>query len=292
VPEFTGVVTEPGLYPDIPEDVYHADPVMGGSLSNSGAKLLLPPNCPAVFDHARRHGGMHTKATDEGTRVHALVLGKGEDQIAPLDYENYRTDKAKAARDAARAAGKVPTLPHEMDEAKAIAKAVLEHDVTGGLFTEGDAEQSVFWQDGEFGVNLRMRMDWATWLGGLPCIVDFKTTADVSPKAFAKSCAEYGYFRQDPWYREGWASVLGCNPGEIDFVFAAVQTAQPYLVMTYRLLPEHVELGAGQNRIAREIYRDCTASGIWPAWSESIEDLPLPGWAVRDTEKHIQEWYA
>lgn len=284
-------ITEPGLVGDMDEDWYHGDPVVGGSLSVSGAKLLLPPNCPALFDHARKHGGLRSKSTDLGTRVHAFVLGKGEDQLALLDFENYRTDKAKAARDAARAAGKVPTLPHEEAEAQTIAAAVLSHDIAGGLFAEGDAEQSVFWPDQEFGTWCRMRMDHATWLDGMPCIVDFKTTADASPKAFAKSCAEYGYHRQDPWYREGWATVLGCHPDEIDFLFVTVQTTGPHLVMTYRLLAEDVDLGREQNRIACEVYRDCTESGTWPAWSESIEDLPLPGWAAREIERGINEWH-
>jgi hypothetical protein len=42
------VITQPGVY-DLPADVYHADPVppeLGGSLSSSGAKLLLPRPAP------------------------------------------------------------------------------------------------------------------------------------------------------------------------------------------------------------------------------------------------------
>jgi len=38
------LITEPGVYA-LPADVYHADPVAGGSLSSSGAKKLLA--CPA-----------------------------------------------------------------------------------------------------------------------------------------------------------------------------------------------------------------------------------------------------
>jgi hypothetical protein len=48
------LITEPGVY-DIAEDHYHADPVPGGSLSNSGAKKLLPPSCPAKFAYEREH---------------------------------------------------------------------------------------------------------------------------------------------------------------------------------------------------------------------------------------------
>jgi hypothetical protein len=283
------VITKPGLYPNIPEDVYHADCVEGGSLSVSGAKLLL--QAPAKFDWARRNGSRRSKSMDTGTRVHALVLGKGREHLAELPYDEYRTDEAKAARDAAIAAGKIPTKPREMAEAQAIADAVLAHPTTGGLFAEGDAEVSMFWRDPEFGIWLRGRADWMTHFGGGPVIVDFKTTADGSPDEFGKSAWKYGYHRQDPHYREGWAAELGCDWDEIDFVFATVETEPPYLVATYRIKPEHAELGREQNRIARERFRDCMKSGRWPGYSEEIEDLELPRYGVQRIEKDINDWY-
>jgi hypothetical protein len=291
MPEFTGVITEPGLYPDVPEDQYHADPVQGGSLSVSGAKLLL--QAPAKFDYARRHGSKSSKSMDTGTRVHALVLGKGEEHLARLNFENYRTDKAKAARDAAIASGKIPTLPHEYAEAQEIAAAVLAHPTTGGLFTEGDAEISMFWVDPEFGVWLRGRADYMTYFGGLPTIVDFKTTADASPAddGFGKSAYKFSYWMQDPWYREGWAAHLRCDWQDIDFVFACVETEPPYCVATYRIKPGDVERGREMNRIARERFRDCMKADVWPGYSEEIEDLELPRYGVQRIEKDINDWH-
>jgi hypothetical protein len=291
MPEFTGVITEPGLYPDIPEDVYHADCVMGGSLSVSGAKLLL--QAPAKFDYARRNGSKSTRSMDTGTRVHAMALGKGGEHLELLDFENYRTDKAKDARDDAIARGKVPTLPHELAEAHKIAAVVLSHPTTGGLFTEGDAEVSMFWRDEEFGIWCRGRADYLTYFDGLPTIVDFKTTADASPDedGFGKSAYKYGYWMQDPWYREGWAAHLGCDPDDIDFVFVAAETEGPYCVAQYRVKPEHAERGREMNRIARERYRDCVKADLWPGYSEEIEDLELPRYGVQRIEKDINEYY-
>jgi hypothetical protein len=283
------VITEPGLYPDIDEDWYHADPVSGGSLSVSGAKLML--QAPAKYDYARRNGSKSSKSMDTGTRVHALVLGKGEEHLAELPFDEYRTDEAKAARDKAIAAGKIPTKPREMDEAKAIADAVLKNPTTGGLFTDGDAEVSMFWRDPEFGIMLRGRADYMTYFDRLPTIVDFKTSADASAEEFAKSVYKYGYHRQDPHYREGWASILGCDWQDIDFVFAVAETDPPYLVATYRIKPEHVDLGREQNRIARERFRDCMKADRWPGYSEEIEDLELPRYGVQRIEKDINDWY-
>jgi hypothetical protein len=288
MPEFTGVITEPGLYPDIPEDVYHGDCVEGGSLSVSGAKLLL--QAPAKFDYARRHPHKSTKAMELGTTVHAFVLGKGA-EILEIGFDDWRTKAAQAERDNATDHGLVPMLRKDYQRARTIADAVLKHPTAGGLFTEGDAEVSMFWRDAEFGIWLRGRCDYMTYFGQTPTIVDFKTTADASQEEFARSVYKYGYHRQDPHYREGWAVLLGCDPDDIDFVFAAVETEPPYLVAQYRVIPAHAELGREQNRIARERFRDCLKADRWPGYSEEIEDLELPRYGVQRIEKELLDWY-
>lgn len=290
------VITKQGLHGDIPEDAYHADPVLEGSLSVTSSKLLLPPSPPAKFDYARKHPHVSSKAMDLGTVVHGLVLGTGA-EVEVLNFPNYTTNKAKQARDEAIAAGKVPMLAKEMAEARAIADALLTHPTTGGLLSGIDPEVSMFWQDAETGIWLRGRMDAMTLAYSMPTIVDVKTTKDASPEAFAKSVADYGYHRQDPHYREGLAACLGCKWDEIDFVFAVVETEPPYLVATYRVSdgtdgrPDDVGLGREQNRIAREIYRACSESGIWPGYSEEIEDLELPRYKRQQIERQINEWY-
>ena len=290
------VITEPGLHPDIDEDWYHLDCVEGGSLSVSGAKLLLPPSCPYLFDWTRTHG-KRSKSMDAGTRVHALVLGKGEEHLELLGFENYRTDKAQQARDAAIAAGKIPTLPHQMAEAKLIADAVFaDPEARKLLDTVTDTELSGFWFDEEHGIWLRMRIDALGWRDR-PLIADVKTTADASPAGFARSLAEYRYDMQDRHYREGLAAILSGTPGEleaddIDFLFIAVQTTEPHLVMVYELGADDHERAEASNRIARETYARCTARGVWPKWSESAMELNLPYNRAKQIERDINDYYS
>jgi len=302
VPEWTGAFAGEGLYPNLPEDLYHRDVVPEGSLSVTSSKLLLPPSVPAKFKWAREHPHKSTSAMDDGTRVHALVLGKGEEHLELLDFPNYRTDKAKDARDAAIAAGKIPTLPNEWEEARKIADSVLSHSTTGGLFTDGDAEVSMFWVDPEFDIWLRGRMDYLIYVDGRPTIVDFKTSADASPEEFTRSVYKYGYHRQDPHYREGLAACLKCEWDDIDFVFAVVETEPPYLVATYYVsdgspgeygapTPDDVERGREQNRIAREVYADCSQSGNWPGYSEEIERLELRHYDRQQMKREIDDWH-
>jgi hypothetical protein len=284
------VIDKPGFY-DLPEDVYHADRLVpGGSLSVSGAKKLLAPSCPAIYQYEREHPHRPTKAMELGTVVHGMILGTGQ-PVAVIDADSYRTKAAQNERDEAEALGMVPMLRKDYDEAQRIAQAVRDHDVTGALYAEGDAEGSVFWQDPEFGIWLRMRFDWLTYIDGQPVCPDLKTAADSSPPEFARSVDKYRYYMQHAHYCDGLAAVLGCDPDDIDFLFAVVPVTEPYLVMTYRLDDEAVQLGREQNRIAREIFRDCSESGVWPSWSADISPLSLPHWAANRIRRETDEYY-
>ena len=282
------VITEPCLVGDMDEDWYHSDPVQGGSLSGSTARHLL--DCPAVYDWHRRNP-RSTREMDTGTVVHGILLGTGQ-PVQVLDWPNYNKKDAQKERDDAIAAGKVPMLAHKYQECEAIAQAVRDDDECGGLLAEGDSEVSMFWRDEEAGIWCRGRMDRYTIFGEVPTIVDVKTTADSSPDKFAKSVAEYRYDMQDWHYRDGLAAILGCHPGEVDFVFVVIPTSEPYLPMAYRLEDDRDLANAEADcRRAREIWRDCTEANVWPKWSRDIHPLSLPGYARKRIEEGINEHY-
>lgn len=293
------IITGPCLAGDMDEDWYHSDPISralpgaeGGSLSVSGAKKLLPPSCPAIFNWERKHPSPPTPQMEEGTIIHAILLGTPQ-PAEVHDFRDWTTAKAKEARKAARAAGKIPVLLHRYAELEAIARAVMDDPECGGLLAEGDREVSGFWQDEEFGIWLRMRMDSATLFGQVPTIVDVKSCADSSPEKFAKQVADFRYDMQSEWYREGWAALLRCNRDDVDFVLVAVPTSEPYLPMAYRIEdPRDSDAARESNRIAREIYRDCTERDVWPKWSRDITPLALPGYARSRIDRDIQEWHA
>jgi hypothetical protein len=305
VPDFTGVITEPGLYPGIPDGVYHADPVAHswGSLSVSAAKLLIPPAPAAKFDHARRSGHLPSAAMKLGTVAHALTLGTPL-AVSVLDFETRTRTKAYMAAEAgAIAAGNMPVLRKDWEEAQAIAHAVRSHPTAAGLLAGADTEVSGFWTDPEFRIWQRMRMDALALDWAMPTIVDLKSTKDASKEGFAKSVADYGYHRQDVHYRQGLAALLKVSDWrDIDFVFICVETEPPYLVAVYRVsdgtpgehgqpTPDDVGLGLEQMRAARERFRYCSEAGIWPGYSEEIERLELPRYKRLNMEKDINEWF-
>jgi hypothetical protein len=265
----------PGIY-DIDEATYHADPVPGGSLSSSGARKLLPPSCPAKFLYERQNPPQPSEALDLGTAAHKLVLGAGID-IHVIDADDWRLKATRDERDDARAQGKLPLLKGDYEQVAGMADAIRRHPVAGAIFTpgRGKPEQSLFHQDADAGVWLRARLD---WMFDRPIIGDYKSTRSANPLSFAKSVADFGYHIQDAFYRRVYEAVTGEYP---KFVFVVQEKDAPYLVTVCELDHDSVQSGHAMVQHAIERYRDCTESGVWPAYTDadSIELITLPRWA-------------
>jgi hypothetical protein len=68
------------------------------------------------------------------------------------------------------------------------------------------------------------------------------------------------------------------------FVHIAVEKTAPYLVHVNQLTDRAMAWGDRKVSEALEIFRDCTASGIWPGYpTDEITDIDLPAW-VRTEE--------
>lgn len=270
--------TQPGAgVHEMTSDDYHAHP----ALSSSGARRLLAPSCPALFKWERDHGQKHKRVFDFGHAAHRLVLGDGPD-ITVVDAADWRTNAAKAARDAAYADGCVPLLPHEYQTVQLMAAELRQHPSVPTR-KPGKPEQSLITQDEATGVWLRARVDW------LPdpssdrmVLVDYKTALSAEPSAFARSVAKYGYYQQAAWYID-IVRALGIHEDPA-FLFVAQEKTPPYLVSVYELDEYALRIGRKRNREAIEIFADCTARDSWPAYTNEIGTLSLPAWLDEEEE--------
>jgi hypothetical protein len=276
------VITQPGVY-DLPADVYHADPVPpehGGSLSSSGAKLLLPPSCPAIFDWARTHPTF-SDAFDFGHAAHAKVLGAGADIVA-VEADDWRSKAAREAKDQARAEGKAPLLARDVAVVDAMAAKLAEHPIASALLDpdHGKPEQALFAQDEESGgVWLRAMLDWLPDpRPGRMIVPDYKTTADVGdPGAFAGLMGKHRYHGQAAWYLD-LARTLGLADDDAAFVFIVQSKQAPYLVSVIEPGAEAIEIGRAENRAAINLYAKCTSNNEWPGYGDGVTSASLPGW--------------
>ncbi|WP_344613290.1 PD-(D/E)XK nuclease-like domain-containing protein [Dactylosporangium salmoneum] len=275
------VVTEPGVY-DIPDDVYFRDPVPDGSLSTSGAKVLL--DCPAKFRWQQTHPQPPKRHFDLGHVAHKIVLGKGA-SVAVLDFKDFKTKKAQEERDAAYAVGKVPVLTADYARAQAMAEAIRAHRRANTLLNpdHGTPEQAMFWRDDETGVWRRAKLDWSRRIGGRLVVVDVKTCNSAHPDAIDKAVGNFGYCMQDDAYREAVRAVgLDDDPS---FFFVFVEVEPPHLVTLVELDDDWRELGWRRNRKAIDLYAKCRANDEWPGYVSGIHESKPPRWVARELEE-------
>lgn len=273
-------VNKPKIIADLPDEQYHA---ARDSLSFSGAKLLLPPSCPAKF---REHMDNPPRPKPEytfGHAAHRLILGKGA-EIIEVDAPDWRSKAAREVRDQA-CNGLAPMLTHELDKARAMVAAVRAHETAGPLFEHGDAEMSMYATDSATSVRLRGRTDWLTTLDGQYFVVDFKTSDTAEPQAFARKGAGYLYHGQHAWYEDLVKAVgLSDSPRFVDVV---VEKTPPHVVTVVEYDADAVAQGRRLNRKAIDIYTECVRTDTWPDYGPGIHPISLPLWAFDDDEMEI-----
>jgi hypothetical protein len=272
----TEIPTGNGVFGDLPDEIYHAD---RSSLSFSGAKLLLPPSCPAKFRETMDNPPKPKPQYTFGHAVHALVLGKGA-EILEVDAPDWRSKSAQEAR-AQACNGIAPMLTHELEIAREMEQAVRQHPTAGPLFAaEGLAEHSLYTDDPVTGIRLRGRVDWLTTIDGQLWIVDLKTSDTADPESFARKGAGYMYHGQHAWYEDLVKAVkLSDAPRFVDVV---VEKTRPYVVTVVEFDAESVDEGRRQNRRAIDLYAECVRTDTWPDYGPGIHPISVPAWAFDD----------
>lgn len=296
-PDLTAsVVDKPGIYTDMPAEVYHADPVRHGSLSSSGARLLLPPEgCPAKFYDRITHPEAPKDHFDLGSAAHHMILGVGA-QPRELDFANRRTDAYKDAAAEARAAGQIPLLPEQMEVVQDMASVMYDHPFAAALFTPGTGvpEQSFFWREdfwwrgGDHQMHRRQlwrraRLDWLSQQrlkDGRLVIPDYKTAVSSEPNEWLRAALRHGYHQQAPWYIDALVACgLAEDKDEVAFLFVVQEKTRPYPVTLIELPSDAMMWGRELNNKAMSVYAECRRTKHWPGYSEQIEMPAFPAYA-------------
>ncbi|WIY84306.1 PD-(D/E)XK nuclease-like domain-containing protein [Propionimicrobium sp. PCR01-08-3] len=281
------IVTKPGIYNDFDEAEYHSDPIVDGSLSASGAKLLLDPHCPAHYYYDRTHPSKRTKALDAGSIAHGMILGTGAKAIAyPESVLSCNgaagTKAAKEFKETHEADGYIVVKQAELDEITAMVESVRNHPVAGGFFQAGTgkAEQSLFWKDTAHGIWRRARLDWLpTIKEGTRSITiaDLKTARTANPRDWLRHAVDFGYAMQAANYIDGVRSLTGIE--SVRFVFVIVEKDPPYVPVVIELDDESLQAGAELMNRAADVFARCKSTNTWPGYcDDQIVTGSLPGW--------------
>jgi len=288
-------IDKPGIYDDISEADYHADPVAPmPSLSSSIAKLMVSRSpLHAWFNHPGLNAAKATevdkpsKAMDIGTAAHKIILGEGKD-LQIIEAADYRTKDAQAARDAARAAGRVPVLKADYASVKELAEAALSQIACtelAGIFDAGTPEATLAWMEGPSWC--RARVDWLpehARAGGHIRVVDLKTTGgSAHPDDWARTAFDMGYDVQAVFYERGLRALI---PGvrSVKFKFLVIEQEPPYALSINEMSGQALAEGEELVRLGIEAWTACLERDEWPGYPSASTVIDPPKWRSDRTE--------
>lgn len=191
-----------GIYPNLSEEDYHADPALG----SSGIKDLLQSplkywvNSP--YNPNRNDEDESTDATTLGDMLHDRLLEGGK-KIYAVKPEgmSFSTKAGKEWRQNAWDDGRT-IITHKMQKTWLTMSAAIEMSGAGDFFQNGLPEVSFFWTDKD-GIRRKIRLDWLSTHHA----VDLKSYANTMNKdletAIAHSVANYRYSISAYWYMHG-----------------------------------------------------------------------------------------
>jgi hypothetical protein len=157
--------------------------------------------------------------------------------------------------------------------AKKIAGSILQNDFSRSLIENSKIEQSIYWTHEDTGIQCKARPD--AWFGSM--IIDVKTTADASHRAFQASAYSYGYFLQAGMIKEAMKSI-GVEMEK--FIILSVEKTEPYATATFILDDESIQYGVDLFNKLMHDFKQCQDDGKWPAYP--LQTLSLPAYANKE----------
>lgn len=268
-----------------PEE-YHGDPCASGpSLSSSIAHTLVTRSPRHAWLEHPKLGARErkpTRAMDEGSILHRLILGKGA-QFEIVNAPDFRQGWAREMRDEIRANGKVPLLTHDFERLRHIAERVRKRCEEEGFALAGESEVCVEFQEkGEHGpVSCRCMFDHMR--RDVHAIFDLKKVATARPIDLERRIVENGLDIQEAAYRSAYEKLFPEAEGRTDFAFIFAETeSEPYEVVTARLDGAFREIGRQRWMRAVLAWERLLACGQWP-WPGYVDGavvLNPPQWVI------------
>jgi len=285
-----------GLYADVPQHIYHADPAFAPSLSSSLARVLLdnsPAHCYA--QHPRLNPNYAPKESSRsmntGSLVHALLAepeGRGAVEIG--HFPDFKTAAAKTWRDEVKASGCIPVLEKDFLDAQPIADALRKYagaGCTNAPFNPpSDAvaysELTAIWS--EHSIYYRALFDRVVITPHQIDVWDWKTASDVSDRAIEQAVHRYNYAFQIAFYLRGLGALLpSYSPVQMSACIVFVETAAPYTVRHVFLTPDYMAHAQAQVKQVCDQWMQCILGNDFSdPRNGAVFRVELPAWADDD----------
>jgi hypothetical protein len=263
--------TQRNMGREMSEAEYAAIPALRASwvktlVTSTPAHLRARMNDDADSDALRIGRALHCRALRPD-------LYPAEFVVSPKFDRRTKAGKDEAELFAATANGRTVVDAAEQHQIDAMVAAIDGHRGARVCLSNCGVRERV-WTAELWGVPCKARID---AIGPDGTVVDIKTTLSAAPRAFARSCVDFGYWVQMAFYRE----VLAANGVHTSHaVLIAVEKSAPYGVAAYSLSNEDMDRVLPQIQRAVETFAACESSGEWPGYSQWVEDLTMPAWAA------------
>jgi len=265
-------ITTPGIYREISEADYRADP-LGGSFTQSLAKVLLEYS-PL---HAREESALATLREDDeeaekyvkaqaiGNAVHKTMLGRGKD-IEVIQYKDFKKDEARKLRDAATAAGRVPILAKHNAIAERMAERayeqLLRHE-DKDAFTNGSGEVMICWQEG--GVWFRALVDWLSY--DLRTIDDYKSSGmSMAAHVLGLRAETAGWHMQHAFIERGLDILDPAGAGRRRHRNIAQEQFHPFALNVMHHSEAWMTMGRKKISAAIDVWSRARKANRWPCY--------------------------
>ena len=243
------------------------------ALNQSAAKHLL--KSPAHYQAYINTPHEETKALRFGTFVHAAVLEPHtlDDLYATAPDCDKRTKEGKAlwSEFATANAGKTILDAEESATGHLVASFARQALKSQGVVFE---QTEAMYQVDYNGVPLKAAIDGVCG----DYLWDIKTTDDASPAGMLKSIRAYRYNLQAYWYRLVYEIATGKRP--LGFRFLFVEKEPPFACAICEIGPELMSYAISDFERAVTLYKECTESGIWPAYSNDVQVIDIKAASV------------
>lgn len=259
------MITEPGIYRNLPFSEYQAIDALNPSL------VLHMRQSALEMDYYRTHPKPETTGMRLGTLIHLAVLEPERFQNQVVVWNGAR--RGKLYNDFCdENEGKSILSDDEYATCLHICLAIEQHPVAGDLLgrgdTEGEFEVSMVWNDYHTGLLCKTRIDLLT--PGV--ITDLKTTKGKVADEFAlrRTASTFGYHIAMGARQDAVNTLTGVAP-DCKLIFVEQNPPHDVVVKTVN----DAVLSQGQDiwyKLLGQV-AECEKNGVWPGYDQGETNL-------------------
>lgn len=273
-----GMKVAPGMMVlDMPDTVYHS---MSEWVSNSWLKdYRISPA------HANSKVWEKTQAMKIGTAFHMAVL-------EPERFNNHYTIvdvKVKTAsewKSAVKSLGSDDALLLKSEQEHIFSQVnALRENKTAmqALMKSGLSEASLFAQDDD-GIKYKCRFDWIYLCEGGYSVIDLKKTQSIGVDELSRAVYNYGYYRQEAFYRMVYRLAYGRELDKFGFLFS--EEKPPHANRYVEIMS--LAVSQGEKEIMEDLHMLKTDTHPVKGLAHNDEIIDLPHWAQEMPEIEIE----